>query len=94
MLFVEGGDRFAAAAVSPRTKVQRGRSLEQVGEPFLARLLGGDFAEPVLDDPEAGVVLAQFRPQLGGLGDADPPVVDSEDRLGALDLGRDLLYGC
>ena len=84
---------FAALAVSPRDEGEGGRALEQLGEPLLAGLVGGEFGEPVLDDPEAGVGLAQLGAQLSGLGDADAAVVDREDRFGALDLGGDLLYG-
>ncbi len=85
---------FAACAVSPRTKVERGRALQQLGQALLAGLVGGEFGEAVLDDTEAGVGLAQLRAQLGRLGDADAAVIDGEDRLRALDLGGDLLDGC
>ena len=84
---------FAALAVSPRTKVRAVGPSSRLGEALLAGLVGGEFGEPVLDDPEAGVGLAQFGAQLSRLGDADAPVVDREDRFGALDLGGDLLYG-
>ena len=85
---------FAAWAVSPRTKVSAVGPCEQLGEPLLAGLLGGEFGQPVLDDAEAGVGLAQLAAQLGRLGNADAAVVDREDRLDALDLGGDLLDGC
>ena len=84
---------FAAAAVSPRTKVSAVGPFEQLGEALLAGLVGGEFGQAVLDDPEAGVGVAQLGPQLSRLGDADAAVVDREDRFGALDLGGDLLYG-
>ena len=84
---------FAAPAVSPATKVRAVGPSRRSVEPLLAGLVGGEFGEPVLDDPEAGVGLAQLGAQLSGLGDADAAVVDREDRFGALDLGGDLLYG-
>ena len=84
---------FAALAVSPPTKVSAVGAFEQLVEARLARLVGGEFGEAVLDDPEAGIGLAQLGAQLSGLGDADAWVVDREDRFGALDLGGDLVYG-
>ena len=60
-----------------------------------AGLVGGALAQRVLDDPEAGVGLAQPGAQVGDLGDRDPAVVDREDRLGGSDLLGDLVYdGC
>ena len=89
MLFVEGRDRLRRLGGVAADEGERGRALEQLGEPVLAGLLGGEFGEPVLDDPEAGVGFAQLGAQLGRLRDADAAVVDREDRLGALDLGGD-----
>ena len=94
MLFVEGRDRFRRLGGVAADEGEGGRALQQLGEPLLAGFLGGDFRQPVLDDAEAGVGLAQFRAQLGRLGNADAAVVDSEDRLRCLDLGGDLLDGC
>ena len=63
-------------------------------EALLPHLRRGQFGEPVLDDPEARIRLTQFGAELGGLRNADPAVVDGEDRFRALDLGGDLLDGC
>ncbi len=85
---------FAAWAVSPRTKVSAVGPCSSSLRRSSAGFVSGEFGQAVLDDAEAGVGLAQFRPQLGRLRNADPAVVDREDRLGRLDLGGDLLDGC
>ena len=91
MLAAEGRDRLRRHRGVAADKGQRGRALEQLCEALLAGPLGGKLGEPVLDDAEAGVCLTQLGAQLGRLGDADAAVIDREDRLGALDLGGDLL---
>jgi len=53
-------------------------------------LVGGAFGERVLDDLEGGVGLAQLGAQLGDLRDGDAAVVDGEDRVRLVYVGRDL----
>jgi len=93
VLFVEGGDRFRGLRGVAADEGQRGRALQQPGELLLAGFVGRQLGQAVLDDPEAGVGLAELRAQLGCLGNADTAVVDSEDRLRCLDLGGNLLDG-
>ncbi len=73
---------------------ERGRALQVILERLGARLVSGAQRQAVLDDAEACVGVAQARAQLGGLGHADPAVVDREDRLRVLELLRELLHHC
>ena len=86
---------LAAAAGSPLMKVSAvGPSLTK---PLISSavatpaLVGGPDRQRVLDDPEAGVGLAQAGAQRCRLRDAQAPVVDGVDRIGGVDLLRDLV---
>ncbi len=95
VLAVEGRDRLRRHRGVAVDEGQCGRALEQLLELVAAGLVGGELGQPVLDDPEAGVGVAQVRPKGRSLGNADAAVVDREDRLGALDLGGDVVdHGC
>jgi hypothetical protein len=73
---------------------ERDGSVEELRELRGPRFLDRALREPVLDDAERGVRLAQVGPQLRGRGNADPAVVDGEDRLGLAEPLRDLLDCC
>jgi hypothetical protein len=94
VLFVEGRDRFRGRGSVTPYEGESGWALQQLGQALLAGFVGGEFGQPVLDDAETGIGLAQFRAQLGGLGNGDAAIVDSKDRLRSLDLGGNLLDGC
>jgi len=59
--------------------------------PAGARLVGRALGERVLDDAEARIRLAQARPQIGGLRNGRPAVVDRVHRLGFRDLDGHLI---
>ena len=94
MLAPEGRDRLRGGDGVALDERQRGRALEQLDEVVGPGVLGGELGEPVLDDSKRRVGLGEPRPQLGGLGDADPAVVDREDRLGVAQRRRHLLDQC
>ena len=85
---------FAATTASPFDEGERGRALEHRVELGGAGPLHRPLGEPVLDDPEGGIGLRELRAQLGGLGNADAPVVDSEDRARVAEAVGDLVDQC
>ena len=72
MLFVEGRDRLRGLGGVAADEGEGGRALEQLRQPLLAGFVGSKFRQPVLDDAEACVGLAQFGAQLGSLGTLMP----------------------
>ena len=94
VLLAKSAIAFAAITGVALDQGERGRADEQLVDALGAGLGGGELGEPVLDHLEAGVGLAQAAAQLGGLGDADPAVVDREDRLGVLEALGELGDRC
>ena len=94
VLLGEVGDRLRGDHRVAVDQGQRGRADQQLVDLLGAGVGGGALREPVLDHLEHGVGLAQLAAQLGGLGDADPAVVDGEDRLGALEALGELGDRC
>ena len=95
VLLGEGRDRLGYDDGVALDQRESDRPLEQVVDVLRPGLLGGELGEAVLDDLELGVRLAELRPQLGSLRDADALVVDGEDRLGFAEvLGELIDYGC
>ena len=85
---------LAATTASPLTKVSAIGPSSRSWSSLVPGLLGGSLGEPVLDHAEGGVGLTQAGTKLGRLGDADPAVVDREDRLGLAEPLGDLLDRC
>ena len=81
-----GGGRGVAVDECERRRPDEHR-LELLDPGFV----GGPLAERVLDDPEAGVGVAELGAQVGDLRHRDAAVVDREDRLGRADLLGDLV---
>src|SRR6202041_712405 len=84
------GDRFGGGRRVAADGRPGGRGGEVIRERLGAGLVGGAFGERVLDDGERRVGVAQLRAQLGDLRHGDAAIVDGEDRVRLVYVGRDL----